>query len=333
MNNGVAGGFGAQQATGGLASAAAHDARRLEIWRNCFLTFEFSTGSSQWTAATTPITEMPAGLSHWLTMTLGSERYQFDMLLPLDFFDAVLRQEHPSVNINALQSADQLLVIEQILSDPLRQLEDFLGTYQQITNLRASNSQDVQPNSLQFSIENNENRFVGFLNIADPLAERITERVMPYSSVDEKAVSDELGVMIGPIALQNQAFSNITVGGIIDCGVQPNDTIRGYVLRSDRRYWPGFVEDTQFLVSNAHQPLDFTAARKAGKTLVSLQFANAFVSAIDRLGLTEGDRININRFEGNDVRIFANDIEHAYGHLLVHNGNLAVEVRYMKEQA
>lgn len=333
MNDGAAGGFRAQQATGGLASTAAHDARRLEIWRNCFLTFEFSTGSSQWTAATTPITEMPTGLSSWLTMTLGSERYQFDLLLPLEFFDVALRKEHPSVNIHGLEEADRLLVIEQLLSDPLHQLENLLGTYQNITSVRVSAQRDVQTNSLQFSIDNRESRFVGFLNIADPLAERITERVMPYSSVDEKTVSDELGIMIGPIALNNQAFSNITVGGIIDCGVQPNDTIRGFVLRSDQRYWPGFVEDTQFLVSSTHQPLDFTAARKAGKTLVSLQFANANVSAIDRLGLTEGDRINISRFEGNDVRIFANDIEHAYGHLLVHNGNLAVEVRYLKEQA
>ena len=220
--------------------------------------------------------------------------------------------------------------MEHLLLEPLSQLENFLGEYQEIRQIRTSLRSDIQKNSLQFSVSHDEHHFVGFLNIKDPLAERITERVIPFSSVDEKRVSDALDIMIGPIALDNHAFSNVTLGQIIDCGVQPSDTIRGFVWRSDNSYWPGFVEDDQFLISGKKAAIDFSAARKADKTLVSLQFADAYVMAVDRLTIAEGDRINVTRFEDNEVRIFANDVEHGYGRLMVHNGNLAVEVTYLK---
>lgn len=315
---------------GQIEVAAAHDARRLEIWRHCVLNFPFSLGGQQWSAASAPITVLPESLEDWITLTLQSERYQFEALLPLQFFEAALARLYPNVNLRALQEPDRRLIIEDLLSDPLSQLENFLGQYQEITLTRASIGKDVQANSLQFTVHANEQRFTGFVNISDPLAERITERVIPFSSVDEKNVADLLQVMIGPIAIDNQAFSNVTIGQLIDCGVQPSDTIRGFVWRSDQTYWPGFVEDTQFLVSGKKAQIDFTAARKANKTLVSLQFSDAIVRAVDRLTIGEGDRLNINRFENNEVRIFANDIEHGFGRLLVHNGNLAVEVTYIK---
>lgn len=315
---------------GQIEATAAHDARRLEIWRHCVLSFSLSMGGISWSAASTPITELPERLEGWVTLTLHGSRYQFETLLPLPFFEAALARSYPNVNLRALEEQDRLLIIEELLSDPLSQLESFLGEYLEITRARATIAHDVNSNSLQFSVEHNESRFVGFLNIKDPLAERITERVMPFSSVDEKRVSNGLQIMIGPIALDNHEFSNVTLGQIIDCGVQPSDTIRGFIWRSDDSYWPGFVEDEQFLVSGKKAWIDFSSARKADKTLVSLQFADANVTAIDRLTITEGDRVNVNRFENNEVRIFANDVEHAFGRLLIHNGNLAVEVTYLK---
>lgn len=315
---------------GKIEVTAAHDARRLEIWRHCVLHFPFSMGNLQWSAASAPITELPESLEDWLTLTLRGDRYQFEALLPLTFFETALATRYPHVNLRALAEPDRQLIYEELLSDPLTQMEHFLGEYQEIIQARGAVWDDVRSNSLQFSVENHESRFTGFLNITDPLAERITERVIPFSSVDEKQVSNHLKVMIGPIAIDNHAFSNVTLGQIIDCGVQPNDTIRGFIWRSDDTYWPGFVEDDQFLISGKKSPIDFSAARKADKTLASLQFADANVTAIDRLTINEGDRINVNRFENNEVRIFANDIEHAFGRLLIHNGNLAVEVTYLK---
>jgi len=315
---------------GQIEATAAHDARRLEIWRHCVLNFPFSMGGMQWSAASTPITELPENLEGWVTLTLHGDRHQFEALLPLQFFETALAIRYPNVNLRALEEPDRQLIIEETLSDPLSQMENFLGEYQEITRARASIWDDVHSNSLQFSVENNESRFTGFLNIKDPLAERITERVMPFSSVDEKRVSNDLQIMIGPIALDNHAFSNVTLGQFIDCGVQPSDTIRGFVWRSDDSYWPGFVEDEQFLISGKKAWIDFGPARKADKTLVSLQFADANVTAIDRLTINEGDRVNVNRFENNEVRIFANDVEHGFGRLLIHKGNLAVEVTFLK---
>ena len=58
---------------GQIEATAAHDARRLEIWRHCVLSFPFSAGDLQWIASSSPITEIPHNLDHWVTINLKGQ--------------------------------------------------------------------------------------------------------------------------------------------------------------------------------------------------------------------------------------------------------------------
>ena len=312
---------------GMLDMRARQRADRLLVWRNCLLKAWFHTPNAEFSATTNAVSVVPAGVLESIKAQLSGETYSLVVYMPLAFIHAVHAASGSLADLDNMDEPDAILVLEQTFADPLEQIARLTGEYLQITTLEPVSTIPVGDRDFQFTILDSQGRqHLCAVEIDGDLEARIIERIVPFSSASEKTVANALDVRIGPILISRDDLARVREGHIIDCGVQPSDIIRGLLVRSDNQAWPCHIEDAGVHITGACRPLDFSSARKADASLVTLSFAGASLGPLDRLQLSEGSFVDLGRHEQNRVDIFANDQLVGIGHLVVEDGNLGVKV-------
>ena len=251
-----------------LESTARLRESRLSIWRNCLLSLPFVIGNQRFLAATSAVSTPFSGDSVLVGLKLSNGHQAFNLVVPEAFLEDVISANSAGISMHVTEDDDLILVIEQVISEPLEQIANLLGAYCEITGIERDLAPKAANDGFQFDVTDPS----GVLHrcavlFDDRLEARIIERIEPVSSPHEKTVADHLDVRIGPIILSRQDIARLSTGQILDCGVQPTDQIRGLLLRSDDQFWPGFIDDSGIQISGNRQPMDHAKARRSEERL------------------------------------------------------------------
>ncbi len=312
---------------GELRHAEQLRAGRLAVWRNVLLEPEYQLGEETFRLATNSTTKRIDPNLSLVQVTMRSENFGFTITLAEAFLLDCLEGISTLTSISGQTGPDAALILEQFFRTPLEEFSNLLGEYPEIVRIAPAEIATLGRDDFQFTISGDQGGgSMCFIRFDGALEDRVFERLGAYSSADEKEVEPQLEVRIGPISLPQTAIANLRAGVILDCGVQPTDTIRGLLVRSDNRYWPAHINDGEVVATAAIQPLDYSNARHSGLALITLGFGSALMGPLERLQFGEGDTIAIERYSDNAVEIYANEHQIGKGQLVVHDDNLSVSI-------
>jgi hypothetical protein len=259
----------------------------------------------------------------WIQVVGASSAGAFNVYLPAELCLTMIEAADNDIAIDKLDGDLAALILEHILSEKLVELESVLGC-----DLAISNIADVQipVRDAVYGVDvfiNGQTTKAG-LSVSGQLGEWVEYVVSQNSNLEERQLDENMVVHLGPVVLPSTNAYLVRSGEAINCGVTPSDIIKGILMRSDGRYWPIFIEDTEIEIAGPLAgPID-VPVEKTEYVYVTFGIGGLALSANARARIETGSRFEVERLPNNAANVYYQTRPFAQGNLSVIGENLAV---------
>ena len=261
--------------------------------------------------------------SKWVQIIGHSNVGDFSIFTPSEAAGFVLQLADDDLNIEKLEGGDAALIFEHLFTYHMGALENLLGTELSIISIEDVNA-PVTGELLGFEFDIEGTKHQGALQIKGDLHYEFEKLIAPNSFPEEKKIDDRMIVHLGPVVVTARQAYLARVGEMIDCGVEPSSVIKGVLMRSDRHYWPIYIEDEQIEIAGPLAGPVQTSNETTENIFVTFGLGEVSLSAFERHTLVEGSKINIQRLPENGANIYYQARPFGQGHLSILGSNLSV---------
>ena len=259
----------------------------------------------------------------WIQIIGKSNIGGFTIYLPTDAAAFILQLADGNLDISKLEGGDAALVFEYLFTYHLNLLENILEAELSIVSITDVDA-PVQGELLGFEFDLEGETQQGALQVQGDLHHQIEGVVGLNSFPEDKIVEDRLIVHLGPVVVPSKQAYLARVGEMIDCGVEPSSTIKGVLMRSDRRYWPIYIEDELVEIAGELAGPIQMSNETTENVFVTFGLGEVSLSAHLRLSLSVGSKIQIQRIPNNGANIYYQARPFGQGHLSILGSNLSV---------
>lgn len=259
----------------------------------------------------------------WVQIIGNTNLGDFTVYMPSKAAAAFLQLAHDDLDITSLEGGDAALIFEHILTGYILNFEEMLGTsiiIETITDV----TRPVSANLLGFILPIDGENHACALQLGGQLYKAVEILVAPHCFPEEKQLDEKMIVHLGPVVLPARQAYLARIGEMINCGVQPSDIIKGFLMRSDGRYYPIHIEDERVeIVGELSDPVRLDEANR-DNVFVTFGLGEVSLTAFQRKGLSQGSSLNVTRLPNNQANIYYQLRPFGQGHLAIHGQSLAV---------